>query len=454
MALFRFVLLFMLGVVGWAKAAEPPGGVPLGPLVEAVLKHHAGLKALEARVQEAEFGRREIQSRRLPRVSARSTFTRGDHPVYVFGSLMEQGRFGAYNFAIDALNHPGDLSNVKSGLDLGVPLFTGYDLTAASRQSTLAAQEAKQARDGMIQTLRQQALTVFLRLLTTQALLGELDERIAASKEELEEARRLKDRGVVLGSDFYAAQAIYGGMQAWRVQLQGQERSAQAELEILSGGAMPKVQGSLSEAVYPVPSESDARKTAVTRRSDVGAFALRVAQAEERSRQARRSFLPRVEGFVSLETNTHDFGSNPSNHLYGVAAQLPFGDPGYLAKRHRSASGEKAAREVEADARNSATLDVRRAYETYASVVERVPIVKEAAGNAAKSLKLFRPLYRSGRQSILDVLRAEESLARAQASYWQTLGELHAGYVGLMAAMGALEDSVVRDVAARLEGSR
>ena len=110
----------------------------LSTAVDAVLSHNAGMKAAEAQIRQAEAGRREVQAMRLPMLSARSQFTRGDQPVYVFGSLMEQGRFGPQNFAIDALNHPGDLTNIQSGLDLGVPLFTGFELTSAARVSELA----------------------------------------------------------------------------------------------------------------------------------------------------------------------------------------------------------------------------------------------------------------------------------------------------------------------------
>jgi len=113
--------------------------------VDAILSHNSGIKAAEAKIRQAEAGRREAQAMRLPMLSARSQFTRGDQPVYVFGSLMEQGRFGPQNFAIDALNHPGDLSNIQSGLDLGVPLFTGFELASAARLSELAEAQAKRA---------------------------------------------------------------------------------------------------------------------------------------------------------------------------------------------------------------------------------------------------------------------------------------------------------------------
>ncbi len=445
------MLLLAFALSGWSRADVSRETLPLERLVDTVLSRNAGLRASQARVDEAEAGRREAERKRLPALSARSSLTRGDQPVYVFGSLMEQGRFGPGNFAIDSLNHPGDLTNIKSGLDLGVPLFTGFDLTSAARQSELAADEARSGREGTAQALRLQAASAYLQLMASRELLKELDERLAASKDELEDARRLKERGVVLGSDYYAAQAIYGGLQSWKGQVLGQDRAARSQLQILSGQSDVTIQGTLAEAVYAVPSEKESQDLAMTRRPDLAAAASKAALAEEGAKQSRRTVLPRVEGFASLETNTNDFNSNPSNHLYGVAAHLPFGDPSYLARRVRAASSEAAARDAEKAAEESVTIEVSQAWQSYQAAVENLAAVKAAAENAAKSLQLFRPLYRSGRQSIMEVLRAEEALARAKASYWQTLLQLHSGYLRLSAAIGTLDDETIRKISECLQ---
>src|SRR5689334_22864361 len=138
---FLFISLLTFSLGRWSRAEDTQSALPLERLVNAVLSRNAGLKGQESRVAAAQAGWREAKWKRLPALSARSSLTRGDEPVFVFGSLLDQGRFGPANFAIDSLNHPGDLTNIKSGLDLGIPLFTGFDLTSASRQSELAAQD-------------------------------------------------------------------------------------------------------------------------------------------------------------------------------------------------------------------------------------------------------------------------------------------------------------------------
>ena len=60
---------------------------------------------------------------RLPKVNYSESFTRSDNPVFVFGSLLAQRKFGAQNFAIGSLNRPDALNNFQSQLILDQPLY-------------------------------------------------------------------------------------------------------------------------------------------------------------------------------------------------------------------------------------------------------------------------------------------------------------------------------------------
>ncbi len=428
-------------------AAELPD---LASLTNAVLAHNSGLKAAQAQMDSANAGLREAKSQRLPMLSARSQWTRGDNPVYVFGSLLEQGRFGADNFAVDSLNHPADLSNIKSGLDLGFPLFTGYELTTASRLGELGVQEAATSREGTLQRLRYQTAGLYLEMLLDQDILKTLDERIAASAQEVADAQKLREKGLVLGSDYYAAEAILSGLRSWKVQAQTDQASASSRLVVMIAANSLSVQGALTDPSYKILSRDDLIHQAVDRRPDLQAAATELSMAEVKRRQAGRSLFPRVNAFASLETDTNDFSSNPTNHLFGVSARLPFGDPGYFSRRNRAASGEEAARQTRADLEENIRAEVSQAYETYQGALAARTTAKETVERAARSLELFRPLYRSGRQSIIEVLRAEEALAKAQAAYSEALFRIHSTYLQLMAASGGLDDQAIGDMSRQL----
>ena len=61
----------------------------------------------------------------------------------VFGSLLEQGRFGPENFAISSLNDPNALTNLRSAITTSVSIFDGRRTTARIDQ----ARESKSQAD-------------------------------------------------------------------------------------------------------------------------------------------------------------------------------------------------------------------------------------------------------------------------------------------------------------------
>lgn len=442
------LVAFILYVSRPALAANMSG---LLMAVDAVLAHNSGMKAAAAQVRQAEAGRREAQAMRLPMLSARSQFTRGDQPVYVFGSLMEQGRFGSQNFAIDALNHPGELSNIQSGLDLGVPLFTGFELASAARVSELAESQARSGYDGTAQQLRYETSVLYLQLIYDRDLLKNLDERITASDQEVTDARKLKEKGLVFGSDYYAAEAIYGGLQGWRIQVQTDETAALSKLGLLSGREDWQPNESLTDKTPPIDTKADLEKTALIKRPDLVAADSQVTMAGVNRQQAGRSFLPKVQAFASLETNTNDFNYNPSNHTFGVEAKLPFGDAAYFARRSRSEAAQESAEESKKNLEESVRIEVAQAYDAYQGALAALPVAKDTLDRAAKSLDLFRPLYHSGRQSIIEVLRAEEGLAKAQAAYLQAMFQAHLTYLRLRASTGSLDEKAIGELSRLIE---
>ena len=86
------------------KAAER---LTLAEAARRAVARHPGLRAADAQVDRARRAKSEASATNYPRLDAGSTFTRGDGPVYAFASLLDQRSFGAENFDIGTLNHPG-----------------------------------------------------------------------------------------------------------------------------------------------------------------------------------------------------------------------------------------------------------------------------------------------------------------------------------------------------------
>ncbi len=443
--LFALLLCSLNRISSAGEAAISMSGA-----IDAALQHAPQIKSVEAERNAALAGVREVRWGRFPQLSARSQWTRGDNPVYVFGSLLEQGRFNASHFAIDSLNNPSDLSHFKSALDLGFPLFTGMELTSSLRRGELGVKQAENSRETAIQQLRLHVGQLSLQWLLHTALLENLAERLHASGEEMKEAQKLRQRGLVLGSDYFAAEAILSGLQTWKIQIEVDRAILTERLKILCGRPSVEIAGHLTAATYSVAELDTLREEALTQRADVQAASHYVEIAAVQRAQAGRTFWPRVQAFATLETETRDFDSNPAHHVYGIQAHIPIGDPTYFARKSRARSSEQAARQTYGSLKDAVRSEVAEAFQNYQGALRQRDQTKQTVDSAAKSLDLFRPLYRSGRQSILEVLRAEEALARAQASYRESEFHVHARYLQLRAVMGTLDARAVETVTHQL----
>jgi len=439
-----------------AQASAQAVGFSLGAAVDAALQRSPGLTAAQYRVREADASLRETRTRRLPSLTANSSFTRGDNPVYVFGSLLDQKSFTAANFDIYSLNNPSLTSNFRNSFEVGVPLFTGFELQSRERLGRLGRDAAASGQDLAAQRTRYAVAESFLQILFQQELGRALSERVAASAAEVESARRLKEKGLVLGSDYYAAQAILGGLQTWQARADAGLAAARSSLATLLGVAPEglEVRGSLAAREYPLEAESQLLERALSQRPELRQASLQEGMASALRRKEGLSLLPKVDAFAALETDTRDFNANPWNRLFGVRASLPLGDATYLPRRSRAEAALEASRADARRARETVQLEVGQAYQGYKGARASLPVAQTTLGQAQKALALFRPLYREGRQSILEVLRAEEGLARTEAAYLDNLYSLHAGRARLLLAAGSLDESAVRELEQGLGGAR
>jgi outer membrane protein len=430
-----------------AESPRPVSALTLQEAVDQTLARSPAIRGVEAQKETASAGLRQARAASGPSLQASVDATRGDDPVYVFGSLLRQRTFGPSNFAVDSLNRPGDLTNVRSALEVGMPIFTGFELSSLRKIGALGLERAEAAGEAARQELRFSVVDVYLRAVMLGEDLSVLDERLASAADALESARRLKTKGLVLESDFYAAEALEAGLRARRAQLIHNRESALAVLSNLTGVDVSSatLTGVLKSADYGISGIGSAV------RPDVRAAFLGAEAAKASAVRAKRSALPTVGAFAAVESDTKDFSSNPSNHIIGVRASAILWDPARGA-RARRAEAESAAARAEADrAAQSARIESLQALAAYRGAAETVPLLTETRDRMAQALKLFRPLYREGRQSILEVLRAEAALADAEASLREGLYGLHAGFAGVKMAAGELDEAAVKDIQNRLE---
>lgn len=427
-------------------AAQAQTGLTLAEAVDRGLKNDNIVKAEAARVSGARAGLKQAKMSRYGGLKLKGMYTDGTDPVYAFATAMKQGTFSMASMA--TINDPEPARNYMAGIEAGVPLFTGFALTNAAKMGDLGVQAAghgyERARSGITFKLTYQWLTVLLR-----SRLAELAaDSVAAAENELKTAQMLKDKGMVLGSDYYGAEAILSTLKGYKLNWDKALALEQEKLGIAVG--LPGGAGAAGALAAPAYAPLERTGLSAAGRRDVKALEKLAEISETSAAMQKNSVLPVVEAFGAWETNSESLSDFKGNRLLGLRLTIPLGDPSYFAKRDGAAAETAMARARVDEARRGADIEVAEALNNYKAAAESLPIAKETVEKAKQSLELFRPLYRQGRQSVLEVLRAQASVLQAEAGYYETIYKLNLYRAQALLASEALDAAAVKEISDKL----
>lgn len=164
------------GQTGTAEALTLPLAVEIAlrtnPLTRATA---SGREIADAQVAGARAGR-------LPQVQLSETVTNGNNPVFVFGSLLEQGRFTQQNFNLPLLNNPDPLTNFRFSVTVKAPLFDQRQTATRVQRAQLGQKQANAQTNQIEQQIRFETLRAFYGLLLAQAKKEVADESVKLPK--------------------------------------------------------------------------------------------------------------------------------------------------------------------------------------------------------------------------------------------------------------------------------
>src|ERR1035437_5426419 len=111
--LFRSLGPFLLFCVGaLAAAAQEP--LTLRQAINQALGHNPEAEIARAGNQDAKAAAALARTALLPHLGFTEDISRGDDPVYVFGSKLKQHQFTQADFDVNALNRPKPIGNFST----------------------------------------------------------------------------------------------------------------------------------------------------------------------------------------------------------------------------------------------------------------------------------------------------------------------------------------------------
>jgi outer membrane protein len=429
---------------GGAAAREAGADeLTLNAAVEVALGANPLTRATASGRQIADAQLAEARAGRLPLVQVNQTLTHGNNPVFVFGSLLEQGRFGPENFQPDALNDPGAITNVRTAVTLRFPLFDQRQTETRVSQAVIRQGQADAESEQVRQRIRFEVLKAYYGLLLARARREVAGDAVRTGEAEVKRIRDMFEEGVIVHSDLLAAEVQLSEFRQQEIQAGGEIVTAQAALNTALGLPVETqrgVAGGLVEKEFEVEGQGELIRLALENRPEAKRAALAVRAAGGRVRGARGEFLPRVDAFAAFGASGRTPVTGSTDYAVGASVTYDLFDAGRRARLEQARAAEGLAEAEAEQLANQIRFEVVRARQEFVTARARVEVAGRAAGQAAEALRIVQDRYQAGLTTITEVLRAETALVRARTNVLAARYDAYVGYAGVLLATGRLTD--------------
>jgi outer membrane protein len=427
-----------------AQQEAQPSSLTLRQAVNIALEENPLRKAAIADTKVASASVRAARSFLMPHVSFSETATRGDDPVYVFGSKLRQQRFTQADFTLNKLNTPLPFGNFATRFGGTWNLFDSFATWHGVNQAKQMNEAAGHQLDRTDQEMVFQVVTSYYDVLLAAKQLEVADQSVKTAQSIMDRSQARFDSGLTVESDLLTAKVRMAARQQEMIRARNALEVARAQLNMAMGMPLDspfQLAGGLAERTFSIPAVQDAEKEAVANRSDLKRIASEEAAQRQSVSVAKSSFGPRVNAFAGWEMDNPTFvaGGGGNNWLGGIEVQFDIFQGGAKrAELSRQRALEKKVVAMKQAASDAVRLEVRRAYYETDANRQQIEVARAAIAQAQESLRINQDRYDSGLTTITDLLGAEEAARRSQTDYWEAIYHFQTSYANLELASGSL----------------
>ncbi|WP_312241443.1 TolC family outer membrane protein [Pantoea sp.] len=261
-------------------------------------------------------------------------------------------------------------------------------------------------------TVAQDTLQAYLQVKRYQALADAARANIASLQHVREIAKMRADAGLNSQSDVLQAETRLAGMRATLEQYLAQQRSARAQLTVLTGvvaNALPELPQSL------LTQQVTLDKIAYERSAAVRSAQAKQEAARERVRQAQANHWPTIKIEAGRTRYQNDSRSYWDDELQ-LQLEAPLYQGGLVSARTQSAEGEREAAQA---AVQQAKLDINQNASTaYADMIgaqQRQLAGESQLASADHTRDVYADEYRLSKRSLNDLLSVEQDVFQADS---------------------------------------
>jgi outer membrane protein len=438
-------LLFLMGTLA-AGAQEP---LTLRQSINQALGQSPEAAIARAGNLDAKASATLARTALFPQLSFTEDISRGNDPVYAFGTRLRQRQFTQADFALNALNFPQPIGNFSTRFSGQWLAFDSFKTQKEIHRADLFKQSASSSAKAVDQQIVFRVVGAYQQVLygqremavaqheqeTAAALLSSVDEHVKA--------------GLAVESDRMSAQVNVAARKEELIAAEGDLELAWAALREAMGA--PDLKATELKPIEPhtFPQGALEEELAAAAKTRPDLRALGQAQSAQGSAlgAAKSDFGPRVSAYGNWEEDRSSFaGAGGNNWVAGVQISvdiLPLGKREQLARE--SAAKQRVDAQVSASQQH-VRLEVSRAHIHRQTAALQLETARAAMDQSAESLRILKNRYGAGLATITDLLRAEDAERQSQSSYWQAVYGNAMAYSELLYATGTLTPDAAEEL--------
>ena len=438
-------LLFCMG--GLAAAAQEP--LTLRQAIDQALVQNPAAAMANAGGQEARSAATMARTQLLPHLNFTEDISRGDDPVYAFGTRLRQRQFTQDDFALNDLNRPQPIANFATRFSGSWTAFDSFKTQREIRRADLSRASASSSAKALDQQIVLHVVEAYQSVLYAQREIDVTQHEQETAAALLNSAAEHVNAGLSVESDQMSAEVNVAARKEELIAAQGDLELGWAELRETMGAPELKAVElkPLEPHVFVQLALDEEIATATKTRPDLMALAQTQSAQASAVGAARSQFGPMVSAYGNWEDDRGSLGSSGGNNwVAGVQISV---DILPASKRAQLAQESAAKQRIDAQLSTSQQhmrLEVSRAHILLQAAALTLDTARAAMDQSAESLRILKNRYGAGLATITDLLRAEDAERQSQSMYWKAVYGNAMAYAELLYATGTLTPDAAEDL--------
>ena len=399
--------------------------------------------------QEAKSAATLARTQLLPQLNFTEDISRGNDPVYAFGTRLRQRQFTEGDLVLNALNYPQPVGNFSSRFSGSWTVFDSFKTQREIHRADLFRKSANSSAKAADQQIVLRVVGAYQSVLYAQREIDVAQHEQETAAALLTSVEQHVNAGLAVESDRMSALVNSAARKEELIAAQGDLELAWAELREAMGA--PDLKASelkpIEPHAFPQGALEEELATAAKTRPDLRSLGEAEAAQASAVSAAKSDFGPRVSAYGNWEEDRTSFtGSGGNNWVAGAQISidiLPFGKRAQLAREN--AAKQKIDAQVTASEQH-VRLEVSQAHIHRQTAELSLETARAAMDQSAESLRILKNRYSAGLATITDLLRAEDAERQSQSSYWHAVYGNAMAYAELLYATGTLTPDAAEEL--------